>query len=780
MKKTIVALLLSLFFISVNQLRADNSVTIGIVLDGPIKRDLLSLNQIKKETIDLMAGEFDITFPEDKVIHGNWNVEGIQTALQTLLNDSEVDIIITNGLVSSHQAAQIENLKKPIVSPIVADRVLQNLPYSNGSSGKSNYVYISDNRTVEEDLRQFYQLIQFKHLGIIVDKLFLDALPELRGATYNIQKELGFEITILPVVDNPENALTDLPPGIDAMYIPPLLRFTEEDFKNFSEQLIILKLPSFSLMGREELEMGILATLSGRNIDTIRYARRIALYVQSILIGTDAANLKVDLDQPPKLAINMRTARAIGYSPKWQILEVSDVLYKDETVSARSIALVEAIQTAVDSNLSLQIDKLDLALAEDDVSRARSPLLPQISLGAGANQIDRDRAGLSQAERSVDTDITASQLVYSESSRSGYEVAKSLRQAQDASLRSSILDVMSSSATAYIQLLQAKATEQVRQSNLNVTETNLELAETRLKIGYSDRSDVLRWESQLATDRRNLYIAQSQRDQSETALKRLLHIPLTEGISVTDQGISDLLSILDNDRFKRFFDNPFSFEIFTLFEVERALENSPELEQIEHIISSNQRQLLAAERAYYVPDVNVNAQYGQNIERGGIGEDSPNINNNEWSIGLNATLPLFAGGARKAEVSRANNALVQSQYQLHEIKEQIEARVITSLQKAKGSYPAIRLSKDASDAAEENLSLVIDAYSKGVVSITDLIDAQDAALAASLSAVEAQYAFMIDWIEIQRAVANFDLLLTTDGINNWYQALDSYYSLRDQ
>jgi len=283
----------------------------------------------------------------------------------------------------------------------------------------------------------------------------------------------------------------------------------------------------------------------------------------------------------------------------------------------------------------------------------------------------------------------------------------------------------------------------------------------------------------MATDRRNLYSAQSSRDQAETELKRQLNMTLSEAIAVTDNGIAELLIILDSERFQRFFDNPLSFDVFTDFEVERALNNSPELEQTDFIISSNQRQLLAAERAYYVPDINLSTQYGQNIERGGLG-DNNNLSDDNWSIGLQATLPLFAGGARKAEVSRANNTLVQSHYQRENTKIQVEARVRTAIQKASGSYPAIRLSNDAADAAQENLELVIDSYTQGVVSITDLINAQDASLAANLSAVEAQYSFMIDWIEIQRAVANFDLLLTEGGFEFWYQALDEYYKTRNR
>ncbi len=769
-----------LFLTTINHSNAVETINVGIVLDGPVKREFLPLNQIIKEVQDLNAGEFNIVFPKDKIRHGNWQATEINSQLTDLLADPTIDLIIANGLVSSHQASRIKNLNKPVIAPIVADRELQELPYQTpGVSGKRNYVYISDNRTVGDDLRNFYELVEFKNLGIVVDKLFLDSLPQLTGVTREVQSELRFDITLIPVVNNLDEAIVEMSPSIDAIYVPPLLRFNDEDFKRFAQGLISKKIPSYSLTGRNELRMGILATSSGRDLDTLRYARRIALLSQSILIGTNAANLAVALEQPEKLAINMHTAKAIDFSPKWELLEVTDLLFRESMEDkGETYNMVSAIRKAIDANLSLQIDRLDLRLAEDDVTSTRSALLPQLSIGANTRQTDKDTARFSGVEQTTDSSISLSQTIYSETQRSGYIVAKFLRDAADENLRQNILDIISASSTAYLQLLSAMASEEVRRSNLDVTETNLELAETRLKIGTSDRADVLRWQSQLATDRRNLYSAESTREQAQTRLKQILHLPLAEPMSVTDEGISEQLIILDSERFSRFFDTPRNFNTFVEFEVQRALDNAPELKSAEYIVASNERRLKAAKRAYYIPDVSLNAQYGQNINRSGVGSNSSQLEDEDWSVGVEASLPLFTSGARKSAVSSASNELQQSRYNKENIYEQIESRILIALQQASGSYPGIRLSKNAAKAAKENLDLVIDSYSKGVVSITDLIDAQNASLAANLDAVDAQYQFMIDWIEVQRAVANFDLILTTDGFDQWYQALNEFYATK--
>ncbi len=754
------------------------TINIAMVFDGPMKREIAPLNLIKQEILTLSQNEFDVKFPAHLVLSGGWRLDSIYQAIAKLNQDKSVDLILTYGVLSSHIAAQFKSLSKPVIATIVADRVLQDFPYVDGTSGKTNFTYITDNHTIEEDIRQFYQLKPFKHLIIPADHNILEALPSLTQTVTQVQKQLGFKLTFIPVFDNLGSTLSKLPNSGDALYMPSLMRFSKQAIRAFAEQITQRGLPSFSLIGLQDLELGFMATLRGRKIDALRFSRRIALNVQSILLGMDAGNLKVDLDQPAKLAINMETVNALGLPLDWQILEQAELINNQAFSEDHLMTLQDAIRHAVAANLSLQSDRQNVNIAEDQVDSARSTLLPQITIGISGNQINQEKAGLIQAERTADAELRLSQSIYSEQSWSNFDVAKLLKQAEDAAFQTRILDVMQNTATTYLRVLLTRATELVRQSDLKVSETNLELAQARLKIGYSDRSDVLRWQSQIANARSSLYLARSEREQTETTLKQLLHLPLSEEIAVTDQGISEQIAMLKNEKFKRFFNNTVNFNTFMAFEVERAFANAPELKQINHLLATSKRQLSAGKRAYYVPDVSLNARFGQNISQGGIGANNPNYKEDNWSVGLQATLPLFTSGARSAEVSRASHSVLQNKYQRENIVELIETRVRTALQKTKGSFPAIRLTKAAADAAIDNFEMVSDAYAKGVVSITDLIDAQNSVLSSRLSAVQALYLFMIDWVEVQRAVASFDLFLKEQGMQNWYQEMDAFFNNR--
>ena len=63
-------------------------------------------------------------------------------------------------------------------------------------------------------------------------------------------------------------------------------------------------------------------------------------------------------------------------------------------------------------------------------------------------------------------------------------------------------------------------------------------------------------------------------------------------------------------------------------------------------------------------------------------------------------------------------------------------------------------------AARKGLAIVTEAYSRGGVSILSLLDAQNSSLRADLVAANALYDFFVAYMQLQRAVGRFDVLMT--------------------
>lgn len=747
-------------------------VIIATVFDGPSAREFVPLSVVKKEIKDIVGDEFTILFPTEVQVHGEWTVTSIQQQLDQLLANQEVDIILTMGVVGSHLAAQTNSLSKPVIAPVIVDVALQEVPYIENTSGKENFVYLRFVKAVSDDLSRFHNLVQFKHLAILVDELPITAIPGLTRTVDQAANEFGFRISLVTGKDNIKTMTSNIPASADAVLVAPLLRVDDHDIRELADFLIAKKLPSFSFVGQRELELGLMATLAGRASDEVVYARRIATNVYRILLGTPAASLNVDFYASDRLSINMQTARSIGVSPRWQILEDAELLYDNITSNARIITLSEAMARALEANVDLQATRVNNALSDADIGIARSFLLPQLNANASYQTIDADRANpLVAAENSTDAGINASQTIYSDDQWANFTISKYLRQSIDLDVQITLLDTLQAAATAYLNVLSAIAQEQVQKSNVELDRENLELAKSRVRIGDTSRADVLRWQSQIARDRQSLLAAEANRKIAETELYRILHISPSDEIATSDTMVNKILKELNRSENRDLYDNPLAWEKFIAFQTNIAIENAPEVKRFDYLLKAQNRQITADKRAYYVPEISLTSSLSENLDRSGSGSDlrGTGINDDQWSIGVQATLPIFTSGQLGSQLNRSRNERHQLSLQQTSAKEVIEVRMRSALFNAAASHSSIRLAENAATAANENLDLVIDSYTEGALSITDLTDAQDAALAAQLQAAAARYQFLIDLVSVLRAESNFMLLLQENGVSIWQE-----------
>ena len=76
-------------------------------------------------------------------------------------------------------------------------------------------------------------------------------------------------------------------------------------------------------------------------------------------------------------------------------------------------------------------------------------------------------------------------------------------------------------------------------NDVQLTRSNLELARVRFEVGATAKSDVLRWESELATSRQAVLDSMAQRELARIELNRVLHRPLEESFSTAEADLSD-------------------------------------------------------------------------------------------------------------------------------------------------------------------------------------------------------------------------------------------------
>lgn len=760
-------------------------VVVAIVFDGPWEQNDEMRELFQGEILALTEGEFDVEFPADKMIEADWTVTRVRDGLDQLLNDGEVDLVIAVGLVASQQLALWGPLPKPAIAPFAVHDELLGLPRDGNSSGVTNLNYLTHPAQYRRDLEVFQRVVPFDHLVVLYFPRLLDASPVRRREMEREALQMGITVSFLPVEAPVEVALDALPPDTDAVYLPPLLHLTPAETDRLYQGLIERRLPSLAMMGRREVERGAMVTLTPDNVFA-RLARRTALNVQRILLGEPPGEIPVDFRIEERLLINLDTARAIARFPPFQVLIEAELLGEEEPID-RELTLTRAIDEAVTANLDLAASERGVLAGYQETGRARSTLFPQLEATSLSTWIDEDRAAASfglQAQRTSTGTLRLSQLLYSEPAWANLDVQRHLQRAREFDGDALRLDVVQATATAYLNVLQAKTAERIERDNLALTRANLEMARSRREIGIANPAEVFRWESEVSLSHRRVVDARALTRKAEIELNRLLHRPLDERLATVDVSLEDPLLTPGDSRFFRYIRDPLTFEVFADLMVSDGLAEAPELRRLEAAIAANERLLRSATRAFYTPVLALQGQLDRQLEESGAGIgqslalgtrlDLPTADDTDWSLGLSLSIPVWTSGARSADRNQAREELAQLRYQRAAVAERVEQRIRNALEAVQASYSGIQLARAGATAANRSLDLVSDGYARGVVSILDLLDAQNAALTADLAQAASKYQFLIDVMELERAANQIDFFQTPADREAWFQRLEQH------
>lgn len=777
------------------QLRCDPCV-IGVVVDGPWEQNDAILSTLQQEVLALL-GENRVSFPASKRREGNWTLAASRAAIDALLADADVDIVVAAGpIASTDLVGRSTPLAKPVIATFLPSPVAQALPVTldddqDRVSGVPNLTYVIFSGTPASSFRRFAEVAPYSHLAVLVMAELVSAAPGISSvpSTYP-----DATVSIVPVGASVDQALATMPAGVDAVYVTPLTHLPADEFRHLVSELIARKLPSFSSWGRSEVEAGLL-TSTFADADIQRLGRRIAIDIERLIAGEDASTLPVEFVRGERLSLNMATALAVEAYPSWDIYTEAELINAADANVVRRLDLATVAREAEAASLALAAARQSVAAAEAGWEQARSVLRPQLSVSLAGQLIDEDRAEASfgsMPQGALVAGASASQLIFSDQARSGIDVSRARTSAAEYSRDQVRLDAVLDAVVAYLNVLRTMTFEEIQRENLITTRSHLELAESRQRLGVARQQEVLRWQSQLATNRRDVIAANARRNQAEIALNQLLNRPLEEPFEAVDAGLADTSLRTTAETLDPFVDNPFAFDLFRDFMAAEALSAAPELRQIDAAIEIQRRVQTTARRRQWLPTIGLQADL-TSVDTWGAGTSFaipialpgslPRPNRFNWTLGIRASLPVFEGGRRKADVAQASLELARLGIQRDATADLVEQRVRATLHAAGASHAAIQLTQDAATAAEANLTLVMEAYSRGAVSVTELIDAQSAQLTAELLAANAVHDYLIDLMSAQRAVGRFDFF-TDDAVHQDFLTrlrryfLDAGYPLR--
>ncbi|WP_121626399.1 TolC family protein [Poseidonibacter antarcticus] len=766
MKKLIISLFLMSFFL----LTLEASVNIAVLSDSKSQFKKETALKLKQELQDLTNGEFKISFPRSKQFYGDFSTVDLKKHLKDLQEDSKVDMIITIGLRASQIARKSKLQNKAVFAPFI----FQTITPKKDESGIKNFNYLRVDISFKDELERFLEVTNFSNLSIMIDEDLYQSFPKAIKHIKTIANEKRINLNFIRQKNPNDNLIDKIPTNSDAIMIAALPQITKKAKEELINGLILKKLPSYSLTPEINVEEGILA--SSINQDKFkRRLRKLSLNIQAVLRGEKASKQDILFKEKHNLTINMQTARSIDVYPNFKLLRDIKLL-NEEQKNIKALTLEQIAKEAVQNNLSIISGKLGVKASEQTIEEVKSVFYPQITASLDYSQLNDDNIYVETgfyAQKTSEASISLQQILFSEKALANLEIQKELQISKEAQQEALELEVIKQATTLYLKVLVSKTYTKIASDNLALTQRNLKLAKSRVSSGASDRSDLYYWESKISSTKQNLLDAKANVSKVKDLLKRILHRPLEENISIASISLEQLHKLIGNQRLIKEVANEKSYKQMANFFIKHALKNAPELKSLNANLSAQRRQLLSQERDYYTPSVILAGEVNHVFDEQRTIDSFSLENDTNWQAVVKLSLPLYEGGAKNARKQRTQLQLQQLQSKYLDQIEGIKRNIWEDMHAIKASYPSIELSKQAAQSAQKSFELISANYAKGTRAMTDLLISQNAKLAADSASANAVYQFLIDFTKLQRDIASFDFFLNRKGYNTLAHTLET-------
>ncbi|MFV0349543.1 MAG: ABC transporter substrate binding protein [Halodesulfovibrio sp.] len=287
-------------------------------------------------------GDMRCEYPQDAFISPGWAPETMKTLpdrAAELMRRNDLDLVVGMGTAAVKALLAANNGKTPILGMGMADPIAAGVVVSAQDSGADNFTCRVTVDRWSSMFRVFYDVVRFKKMGI----MYSDS-PE--GRVYSavddaqaIATELGFSLVEYGGLSSSESAeecskgLEALhAQGMDAFFIGPLNCFDIEgsSMVPLLGQLNAWKIPTFARDGSEYVKAGALMGFS--TWDFAPTGQFLANLAHPMLSGTRARTLSMLDRAEPSIALNLATAKAIGFDFPFDVLVTADELHQAITL----------------------------------------------------------------------------------------------------------------------------------------------------------------------------------------------------------------------------------------------------------------------------------------------------------------------------------------------------------------------------------------------------------------------------------------------------------------
>ncbi|WP_434661461.1 outer membrane channel protein TolC [Klebsiella sp. MISC125] len=400
--------------------------------------------------------------------------------------------------------------------------------------------------------------------------------------------------------------------------------------------------------------------------------------------------------------------------------------------------LMQVYQQARISNPDLRKSAADRDAAFEKINEARSPLLPQLGLGADYTYSSGFRDSKDQNSNVTSGSLQLTQVLFDMSKWHALTLQEKSAGIQDVTFQTDQQTLILNTATAYFKVLAAIDTLSYTEAQKQAIYRQLDQTTQRFNVGLVAITDVQNARSQYDSVLANEVTARNDLDNAVEELRQ-----------VTGNYYPELAS-LNVDGFKT--NKPSAVNALLKEAENRNLS----------LLQARLNQDLAREQIRqaqdgHMPTLNLNASSGVSNNRySGSKNISPDKDAGQNTIGLSFNLPLYQGGMVNSQVKQAQYNFVGASEQLESAHRSVVQTVRSSFNNVNASISSINAYKQAVVSAQSSLDAMEAGYSVGTRTIVDVLDATTTLYNAKQQLSSARYNYLINELNIKSALGTLN------------------------
>ena len=792
MKKKILALALAVFVSTMNvgtvfaiqdtrsvaKLQAApnaRTIDLAFVFDGPSDKNTALLKTFQTTITRSLLPDYKASFPNELIFTGDWTEKGVAAASEKALA-SKATMVISMGYMSSNYYSTRKSANKFVVT--IDQYGLRDL---GGDFFNPIQQYV-------KDFVLFKKLVPEQHkTAILMNESFYKTQKDWNGIIDKKLKEKGCDLdfVVVPVNSNVGASLSKIPSDVDSVFVTPLFNLSTAERKELYSILNSKKLPSFSGLGKEDVELGALLGTSTRDLDK-KLAEATSFNIHGVLHGNKVKSEKVAFYDDEIIFYNSDTGEALAYSAPLRLLNNCEI------VSNKPVAkydLTYIMNTLEEQNLDIARKRQLINAARRATTAAYLRYLPTLRLDLGhqsyndayANSYSDVPTRVGQFVVGMDQMIYAPDLVTNiivKHKKLKFDKAEKVL--KEATMGHEI-------GNLYIDALIFENIIKVQEEYLQETRENLAIAKIRKQTGKCGTEEVLRWAGEVSEAEKRLLNMKADYKNIKIHINKILFKDQKEMFELNPLTAKDPafftsdIHIIDHVR------TPEKLAKFTDMLVEQVIYMSPETTKLRAAIAMKKAEISNYAQKFVMPNAKLSLEYGSQFDRHlpyeMVGHQqlmNPLVGGPWLALDQHSTRVMVAaqwkpieGGTKIAEIARCKSELNELKLYLDQVNTELEMNVRSVVNRAIAKYFMIEKSYKAMFAEAENYQMVKARYLRGESPINQVVDAQHLYTKAKVEALNSQNEFFKELLWVQRGLVSMNWTKANEDAKKFIQKIPS-------